>query len=226
MPADLSSVTADCGADRVQLTREASGMLIESTRPTLRFHHSFVRGPLFHRAGQSSQALLRACSNKQRSIDSILDLTAGWGADALTLARHGKTVVMLERNRTLYTIVAHSLACLAASDKGTAVASRLAVVNADALDYLQGPNGGSYDCIYLDPMFPQHKSGAKPAKEMQILQLLTENYRIDDCFELARRLAGKRVVVKRPLKAPALSGDKPDLVKREKTIRFDIYLTG
>ena len=226
MPANPSPLAAHRGDDRVQLTREASGMLIESTTPKLQFRHSFVRGPLFHRAGQASQALLRACSNKQGNIHSILDLTAGWGVDALTLARHGKTVVMLERNRTLYTIVAHSLACLAESDNGAEIASRLSIENADARDYLQSPDAGNYDCIYLDPMFPPHKSGAKPAKEMQILQLLAENHRIEDCFELARHQAGKRVVVKRPLKAPPLTADKPDLVKREKTIRFDIYLTG
>ena len=226
MPANQSSATAQSGDRRIQLTRDANGVLVEITAPKLQFHHSFVQGPLLHRAGQANQALLRACSNKQRSIRSVLDLTAGWGIDALTLARHGKTVLMLERSPTLYAIVAHSLACLTESACASAVAGRLAIENIDALDYLQGPNGDSYDCIYLDPMFPPHKSGAKPSKQMQILQLLAENHHIEACFELARRLARKRVVVKRPLKAPTLTGDQPDLVKREKTIRFDTYLSG
>ena len=74
-------------------------------------------------------------------------------------------------------------------------------------------------------MFPAHKSGAKPAKEMQILQALTDNSNIDACFELALAQARKRVVVKRAAKAAALELRKPDLVHRARTIRFDVYLT-
>ena len=74
-------------------------------------------------------------------------------------------------------------------------------------------------------MFPAHKSGAKPAKEMQILQALTDNSNIEACFELALARARKRVVVKRSAKAAPLGQHKPDLVQRAKTIRFDVYLT-
>jgi 16S rRNA (guanine1516-N2)-methyltransferase len=74
-------------------------------------------------------------------------------------------------------------------------------------------------------MFPRHKSGAKPAKDMQILQALTANVEIDSCFERALQKARRRVVVKRPAKAASLARLKPDLVYREKTIRFDVYLT-
>ncbi len=65
----------------------------------------------------------------------------------------------------------------------------------------------------------------QPGKEMQILQALTDNRDIETCFELALQKARKRVVVKRPARAAPISGTKPDLVYREKTIRFDVYLT-
>lgn len=226
MPVSRTPTPVDAVDEQITLTRDANGVRIETITPALQFYHSYVAGVLARRAAQANQALLRACSNKQRSIQTVLDLTAGWGADALTLAWHGKTVVMLERNPVLYSVVAHSLACLAESTHGASIAARLALENVDALDYLRGPDAGRFDCIYLDPMFPQHKSGAKPTKEMQILQRLTDNHDIEACFEAALQQAGKRVVVKRPLKAPGLVVDKPDLVKREKTIRFDIYLTG
>ncbi|MCP4283565.1 MAG: class I SAM-dependent methyltransferase, partial [Gammaproteobacteria bacterium] len=74
-------------------------------------------------------------------------------------------------------------------------------------------------------MFPTHKSSAKPAKEMQVLQALTDNVEIESCFDLALQKAHKRVVVKRPAKAATLTALKPDIVYREKTIRFDVYLT-
>ena len=74
-------------------------------------------------------------------------------------------------------------------------------------------------------MFPTHKSTAKPAKEMQILQSLTENTDLEACFELALKQARKRVVVKRAARAEPLGQHQPDLVQRARTIRFDIYLT-
>ena len=190
----------------------------------LRFHHSFISGPLPARARQTGQAIVRACSNKQRSITHILDLTAGWGADSLTLAQHGKRVTMLEQNQLVYAIVALSLDRLAAT--GAAIARQISIENTDALHFLRGLNDGhDIDCIYLDPMFPGHRSGAKPAKEMQILQALTGNLEIETCFRQALGQARKRVVVKRPAKAPCLDNTKPDLMYREKTIRFDVYLT-
>ncbi|MCP4232737.1 MAG: class I SAM-dependent methyltransferase, partial [Aestuariibacter sp.] len=81
-----------------------------------------------------------------------------------------------------------------------------------------------YDCIYLDPMFPAHKSTAKPGKDMQLLQKLTHNLDIEACFELALTKAGNRVVVKRPLKSKPFTDRRVDMSYREKTIRFDVYL--
>ena len=60
---------------------------------------------------------------------------------------------------------------------------------------------------------------------MQILQYLTRNENIENSFDLALQKAGNRVVVKRPAKARPLTDLSPDLVFREKTIRFDVYLT-
>ena len=156
----------------------------------------------------------------------MLDLTAGWGVDGYTLARHGQRVTLIEQNALIQAIVAHSLAQLAADPVGSKFAGRLSIEAIDAKRYLQNlPEDHEFDCIYLDPMFPAHKSTAKPAKEMQILQALTENTDLEACFELALKQARKRVVVKRSARAEPLGQHKPDLVQRAKTIRFDIYLT-
>ncbi|MCP4188549.1 MAG: class I SAM-dependent methyltransferase, partial [Gammaproteobacteria bacterium] len=74
-------------------------------------------------------------------------------------------------------------------------------------------------------MFPTHKSTAKPGKEMQLLQKLTNNLDIEACFELALLKADNRVVVKRPAKSRPFASRPADLTYREKTIRFDVYLT-
>ena len=203
---------ARASAGDLLIRADASGVEIEMPATGLRFHHSFITGPVVTRAAQSAQLLLKACNNKQRNIKKILDVTAGWGVDSYILARHGQTVTMLEQNPLVYAIVACSLELLAADAAAGITASRMDIENTDANRY-------------LDPMFHAHKSGAKPAKEMQILQAITANTDIDDCFEAALLKAGKRVVVKRAAKAPPLSQLKPDLVYKSKSIRFDIYLT-
>ena len=215
-------------SSRVGLNIETDnlGVGINLPEAQLGFHHSFVAGPMARRAGQSNQALIRACNNKQRNIKTVLDLTAGWGADSLTLAAHGQQVTMLEQSGLLCAIVAYSLERLAADPYGREIARRMTLENTNARDFLQSlDDGQGFDCIYLDPMFPAHKSGAKPGREMQILQALTGNLDIASCFELSLQKARKRVVVKRPAKAPRLGESKPDLLYREKTVRFDVYLT-
>jgi 16S rRNA (guanine1516-N2)-methyltransferase len=220
----LAGAQSQASAPSIELS--ADGVEIRLPEVQLGFQHSFVTGGLPLRARQSAQALIKACNNKQRNIKKILDLTAGWGIDSFTLAWHGQQVTLLEQNELLYAIVAYSLSRLGTDKQSTAVAARMSIENTDASSYLQSLDANhEYDCIYLDPMFPRHKSGAKPAKEMQILQALTTNVEIDSCFELALQNARRRVVVKRPARAARLSALKPDLVYREKTIRFDVYLT-
>ncbi len=208
----------------IELAPEADGARVTLLEPRLSFSHSFISGNLIRRARQKTQALLGACQSKQRNIDRVLDLTAGWGADALTLACHGQRITLLEQNELLFAVIDYARALLASNDASAGIAARLEVRHTDAGAYLEALREPRFDLVYLDPMFPAHKSGAKPGKEMQILQRLTENQDIETCFELALQKAARRVVVKRPLRAPALRGRKPDLVYREKTVRFDVYL--
>jgi 16S rRNA (guanine1516-N2)-methyltransferase len=223
---ELLQDQARSSAGDLLIRADAAGVGIELPTARLRFHHSFISGSLATRAAQSTQLILKACNNKQRNINRILDVTAGWGVDSFILARHGRKVTMLEQNRLVYSIVAYSLELLAADAAASDTANRMNIENTDAKRYLLGlKNDREYDCIYLDPMFQAHKSSAKPAKEMQILQSIAANVDIDDCFETALLKAGKRVVVKRAAKAPPLCRHKPDLVYRSKSIRFDIYLT-
>jgi len=227
-PAALESLSALARAAPValQLEPDDRGVGIRLDESQLGWYHSFATGALARRARQSDQALLRACNNKQRSIASVLDLTAGWGADSLALAWHGRQVRLLEQNSLLAGILAYSLACLAASDAGRDTAARMRVECANSAEFLQAPGASdAFDCIYLDPMFPPHKSSARPAREMQILQALTGNSDIEKCFELALAKARRRVVVKRPAKSPGLEESRPDIVYREKSVRFDVYLT-
>ncbi len=167
-----------------------------------RFEHSFLDPRLRQRAMQKNQGLLRACNS-------------------FLLAAAGHEVTMLEQQP----LIAHCVEFLlhiARSEDPVSPCHRMRLVHGNALDYLR--EGQTADACYLDPMFPTHKSGAKPGKELQILQRLTENRDMEPLFEAALEEARQRVVVKRPLHAPPLMERKPSLQYREKTIRFDIYL--
>jgi 16S rRNA (guanine1516-N2)-methyltransferase len=192
----------------------------------IRYKHSFSEHRFFKRAQQSNQALLKACNNKQRNVKSVLDLTGGWGMDSFILACHGHSMTCVEQNQLAHQVSAYSLNRARAIKHSAAAANRIVLVHEESVDYLLNRlESGSFDCIYLDPMFPEHKSSAKSAKGLQILQRLTENRDIQACFELALEKAVKRVVVKCPAKSAALFDKAPNLVYREKTIRFDVYLT-
>ncbi len=204
------------------------GLIVTLNQPPemIRYKHSYIDHRFLKRAEQSNQALLKACNSKQRNIKSILDLTGGWGIDSFILASHGHRVTSIEHNQLLHMISAHSLHCARTIKQSSAAANRITMMHGDSIEFLQySEQSYQYDCIYLDPMFPEHKSSAKSAKALQILQKLTQNRDIQACFELALKKAVNRVVVKSPAKSGALFENKPDLVYREKTVRFDVYLT-
>ena len=188
------------------------------------FEHSFTSTRLRQRAQQKKQALLKACNSKKNDIHNVTDLTAGWGKDSFILASHGQQVTMVEQQPLIHGCV-NFLLSIAAKETQDPVFDRLEIHHRQGLEYLQGLAPAQYpDCIYLDPMFPAHKSTARPGKDLQILQLLTDNSDMQATFEAALQSATKRVVVKRPVHAPTLDARTPDIVYREKTIRFDVYL--
>jgi 16S rRNA (guanine1516-N2)-methyltransferase len=187
-----------------------------------RLRHGFLEPALLRRAGQKNQGLLKACRNKRGSIAGVFDLTAGWGRDSFLLAASGLRVTLIEQQP----LIAHCVRFLlriAREDDEQSPCHRMELVPGNSLDWLTR-SGRQADCLYLDPMFPRHKSGARPGKELQMLQGLTQNTDIEPLFEQALQSARQRVVVKRPLHAPPLLQREPRLRYREKTIRFDVYL--
>jgi len=189
------------------------------------FSHSFTETHLIRRATQKNQALLKACNNKRKTIQRIIDLTAGWGKDSFILASHGHQVSMIEHQPLIYHCLDYLIKS-ARQEQPESAAANMAIQLADSYEFLQHNDIGAHSCLYLDPMFPAHKSSAKPGKDLQLLQQLTQNRSIEALFDKALESKPLRVVVKRPLHAPVLNDLKPDICYREKTIRFDVYLPG
>ncbi|HIJ24300.1 MAG: class I SAM-dependent methyltransferase [Gammaproteobacteria bacterium] len=189
----------------------------------------FVSGKVGHRfrfGGGKGQLIARAVGLKKGQLPEVLDLTAGLGRDGFVLASLGCSVRLLERSPIVAALLQDGLQ-RAAEDAGVAeVIERMQLIQADSIHYLQNlQNRQTPDVCYLDPMYPHTKKSALPGKEMLLFrEVVGEDLDSGDVLALARKVASKRVVVKRPRKADYLAGEKADFQMFGKSTRYDIYL--
>ena len=191
----------------------------------------FAAGAVAHRrrfGGGRHQPLARAVGLKRGAAPTVVDATAGLGRDAFVLACLGCTVRLVERSPLIAALLRDGLDRAArAPDLGVLVAERLRLIVADGRDYLpQLAEDQRPDVIYLDPMYPPRRKAALTGKDMRLLRRLTGDD--DDAPELlavALTCARRRVVVKRPRRAPTLAGPPPDCQIAAPNTRFDVYLT-
>ena len=172
-------------------------------------------------AGGKRQPLVRAVGLHKEAEPRVLDANAGLGRDGYTLAALGARVTLVERNAQVAALLrnAHQRALALAPE----IAGRIEVRNAESLAVLE--SGERWDVVYLDPMYPDDGKTALPSKEMQILRDLTGgDADADTLLAPALACARRRVVVKRPPKAPWLAGREPSLDFRSTQLRFDVYL--
>jgi 16S rRNA (guanine1516-N2)-methyltransferase len=114
------------------------------------------------------------------------------------------------------------------------VAGRLQLHAMDARR-ISGETLEKVDVIYLDPMFPDARR-ALPGKEMQVLAALLAGESAaaesaagpgdaadDSLLAWACGRSVRRVVVKRPRRAPPLAGPRPSHQLAGRSVRFDVY---
>ncbi len=185
----------------------------------------FERGRAGYRlaAGRPAHNLLARALGRTAEPQRIVDATAGLGVDGLGLAALGHQVVLLERHPLVAALLGDGLRRASAGPLGP-VLKRVQWHCADALQWLPA-HREPLDVVYLDPMFPDREVRAR--REMQILQrLVGGDPDGGGLLEAALARAGRRVVVKRPRRAPALGPRKPDFSVEGRSTRFDVYLTG
>lgn len=163
----------------------------------------------------------------------VLDATGGLGRDAFVLASLGAAVTLAERNVVIAALVADARIRALADPVAAPAAGRIEIVGADARNLLGlspgaaagDPPGERFDVIYLDPMYPHRGKQALARKELQLLrELAGPDADADGLLGPALANARRRVVVKRPLKAPPLAGREPSLAFAGTQARFDVYL--
>lgn len=198
----------------------------------------FTQGKSEHRrrfGGGKGQDLAKAIGLNKFSHPNVLDLTAGFGKDAYVLASLGCHMTLIERSPLIYALLNDGLerARCHGSDEVKDILARMQLHNDESLMWLQRSTTYAQehpDIIYFDPMFPDRGKQSKVKKDMQLLHDLvgkeSQHDQIENTaiFDAARSIALKRVVIKRPRKAPFLVDKTPDFQVTGKSTRYDIYL--
>jgi 16S rRNA (guanine1516-N2)-methyltransferase len=155
-----------------------------------------------------------------RGVTSVVDATAGLGRDALALATYGFLVTAVERNPLMISLWHDAIA-------RDGLPQRLTFIAADALGHLQALAGrdDAPDAVFLDPMYPEAARRALSQKEMRLLRAAVgDDSDGHELFLAACRAAKKRVVVKRPKRAPFMA-DAPSHCWVGASTRLELYLT-
>ena len=156
----------------------------------------------------------------------LVDATAGLGRDAFALAKHGYTVLAIERCGALWALVRDGLTRarrIPALEE--IINERLAIRYGDAREILTLDGTLQPDVVYMDPMFPvDPHATAAVKKEMRLLRgLVGDDTDAAELLDVAKGAARKRVVVKRMRQAPPIH-PSPDVTISGRTVRYDVYL--
>lgn len=159
-------------------------------------------------------------------VPSVLDATAGLGADAWLAAALGARVWLLERNATVHAVLGDALLRAAEDDDARVrqIAKRLTLLPSSATLADAPPP----DVVYLDPMYPQRRVRGGRRKGIEALQgIVGHDHDNDGLLDAALSVAGTRVVVKRPSGAAPLASQaghvRNDTIDGPNT-RYDRYL--
>ncbi|XKM12732.1 class I SAM-dependent methyltransferase [Orbaceae bacterium ac157xtp] len=187
----------------------------------------FVTGTMAHRrkfGGGRGEAVAKAVGIKGDYLPTVIDATAGLGRDAFVLASLGCKVTLFERNPVVSALLNDGLTrAYLDHEMGAYFQAHLTLIPQSSFTALTQLNEQP-DVVYLDPMFPHRQKSALVKKEMRVFQhLVGSDLDADNLLDIARKVAKKRVVVKRPDYADFLAGQKPVSSIKTKNHRFDIY---
>ena len=170
------------------------------------------------------QNLIKALGINKGRRPKILDATAGFGTDSFLIACTGSEVSLFERNTIVFELLQDGLvrySLIGAKEKR--IASRMRLYHMDFNDIEL--NKWTPDVVYLDPMFPSSSKSSLSKKPMYYMQKILSGKTDESCmFEMALKIAKKRVVVKRRANSPEISKRKVDFVYKGNSNRFDVYL--
>ena len=173
--------------------------------------------------GGKKEPIAKAVGLKGEFRPTVIDATPGLGRDAYVLATLGCKIFMVERSSVVAALLEDGLRRLA--DSKPEQAQLFTLIHGNSIEVLASWQHAPADVVYLDPMFPHRKKAAAVKKEMKVFQhLLGNDPDADELLAPARKLATRRVVVKRPNSAEYLAGGRPSMAITSKKHRFDVYI--
>lgn len=178
------------------------------------------------RARPGSESVVRAVGGRASTngVRTVVDASCGWGVDAGALWRAGWQVTAIERDPVVTVLLEDGVR--RAHEADPVAAARFVLSTGDARTLLPSL-ALRPDVVYLDPMYPRTRGGAKRRGAAWLRSWLGEGEASDeteqlDLLRVARSVATRRVVVKRPARAaPLAPGESGSIDGR--TTRFDLY---
>ena len=158
---------------------------------------------------------------------TFFDGTLGLASDALIascVTGEGGCVTGVEKSFPIYLLVKEGLRFYAEQHpEMEPLVRRLQILHADSLDVLRACGDNRYDILYFDFMFqrPVHKSfGIEVIRDYASYDTITA-----ECVEEAKRVAGKRVIVKTDSTGMRMLSEMGFLCLKAKS-RGDFYYMG
>lgn len=236
--AELSQIKKTVEIEEIS-TAKASAWL-EMREEKLTLVHSlgelsldFLSDARYQRRGHRGKSeLIAKALGSQRGVKSVFDATVGLGEDAIFLTQLGFQVTGCERSPWIYLLLKDAERRARIADPDFSLRVQFGAAQEFFAELQQAAVNERPAMIFIDPMFPEKKKTALPRKEMQIFRdVVGEDEDASALFEYALKATREGVVVKRPLKAPALlptsalpSGFYPVTHSFEgKTVRYDLY---
>lgn len=176
------------------------------------------------------ELLVKAARQKGIRPESqwVIDATAGLGEDGILLAAAGYRVTCFEYDPVIAALFRDSLERAAREPELQEIVSRMTLREENSISALHAMAGAEEvkpDIVYLDPMFPERQKTGMIKKKFQLLQKLERPCGDEEALVRAAIGCGaKRLIIKRPLKGPALAGLKADFSVEGKAIRYDVIL--
>lgn len=215
-------------SEKAQLVLTASRLEIRVPQLGGPVFIDFTAGKNQHRrqfGGGRGQPIAKAVGLKKGANPSIIDATAGLGRDAFVFASLGCQVTLIEQQPLVAALLADAIQRAQTDVEAAEIIARMQLHHGNAMDYLANLSETERpDVVYLDPMYPAREKSALVKKEMQLLhQLVGPDSNSEDLLNLARKVALKRVTVKRPKGADYFANQKPHVSIESKNTRYDIY---
>lgn len=213
-------------ASGLYLQAGANGIVLRRAGEKSVVQVDFTGGSAHYRRTKGGGELIAKAVN-HTAKPRVWDATGGLGRDAFVLASNGLQVDVFEQHPAVFCLLADGLRRAREVEETAEIAARIRLHQADAVNAMAALSAveAAPEVVYLDPMYPERQKSAAVKKEMAYFHELVGAAQDEAALlDAARKVARKRVVVKRPRLGLFLNGEKPAYQYEGKSTRFDVYL--